>query len=1428
MRMARLVPSRRTLLWGGAALLALAALLYAFLPGVLERAAVGYLERMARDEGFSEFRLVGLRLSARGEVEARGLRLAGTPDSASQTFAHLELTTPSVRARIRWKALLVGGGTPPATLSEHWPAFLEHVETQDLRLAVAFEAGAGLSGRGVRVVARRRGDGTVEASLGIEQLAWTAQPEATVTELSLEAVLSGSALELADSRAQTPWGEAALKGRVEELAQLLEALREPETTLSLPSLFSALEAAGVEWTAVAWPRRAEAGIELPAGLRLELPERLELRQAGARLEARSAAGLALEASWGRLRCETWEASSDGAATALAPVSALLTTATPAGMEIPLLFSAALDLASPELPYHFSATTESLSAESLPFQIEGATLEGALQLAGGATGALRPAAVPEITASLGLDARLHLPGASEALPLAGNLQGRFDGAELELSASGLQLAGGSLDFSATAPWQDGALGLPVFQARLSRLPARLLSLLHAELLAEGLVDATAEMREGLGVEGRLSAQLADLCWSGERRAGPTALEARWVWDGSRLAVEELEARLLAGRLHGSLLWAGPTAPRAASLDLALNLPSVRALDKLLPELSAPLEGGLLFTASGGGDWDDLEAARLSLALESQNLSLDRTLPPAGLSARAELSARGVEIPAFQLTSGQSRLSASGRMDPEQRLDFRFSARLTADLFERYRQTGAAPPFLSELAIAPGGALALIGTCTGTLTSPQLTAGFQASGARYRETTLEKATGQLRYHEGELALWDVEAELPPSRLRGSLRWNFSRRAFLVRADLSPLDLTTLAAWAEAMPEVSGQVSGPLEVDWDGVGLAVRGQLACDELVAGGERLRDLRLTAESREGHARAELSARALGGRIELGLAGRPESALLLRFHATGLDATGSPLLAPHAAGVLDGSGQIELGVPWAQLTALDWPELLARTRGQVRLAASGTRLRQLEVEGLALSASSEVGAAGLALSAASPELHLWAELAPPQRRVRISGAGRDARLGEAFLSLSGHVLLDEPTPQLDLHFDLASVALDALEPLRAYRGEIGGALEGQGRITGPWNDPDLLGELSLREGRLRLPGLPGTLYDARLSLVGDESGLRLTELWGRMGRGTVAASGEVKLLADGAPHVNLALAFQRLRYAEVRDLSLEGDGRLALTGPLTRARLSGEIEITRGAYDRPFDWTRLVLARLSPGVVEEQRAFAWNPALDLALTMPGNFWVRNSLLSAELSGSGRLTGSLTSPTFSGRADVVRGAFQLDFARFQFERASALFEESRPFVPFLLASGVARAGGYVVRAQFSGEPSDLAMSWSSNPPLSEEEIVRLLSTGSVGRDEGENWSAGAAWILSQGLRHSAGDAAGRALPIDSVELRPVRTESGIGTEIVTQERLTERLSIKQYIGVEDPANAALGADLQISERVSLSGRARRNNVYILELIYEILF
>lgn len=176
------------------------------------------------------------------------------------------------------------------------------------------------------------------------------------------------------------------------------------------------------------------------------------------------------------------------------------------------------------------------------------------------------------------------------------------------------------------------------------------------------------------------------------------------------------------------------------------------------------------------------------------------------------------------------------------------------------------------------------------------------------------------------------------------------------------------------------------------------------------------------------------------------------------------------------------------------------------------------------------------------------------------------------LSLGGFVpgveLLEEGALTARIVADSLPLALVAeLVPTLAD-GE--GVARADVRVSGTVDRPRVAGQVLVDGGAMDITplGVRWTDIGARISL--DGALIRVDSLTARSGDGAARVSGTIQLDQPGQPQVYLVVAMQEFRVIDEEDVaSLQATGRLALSGRLPEATLSGRIRIEDGTIYIP-------------------------------------------------------------------------------------------------------------------------------------------------------------------------------------------------------------------------------------------------------------------
>ena len=322
-------------------------------------------------------------------------------------------------------------------------------------------------------------------------------------------------------------------------------------------------------------------------------------------------------------------------------------------------------------------------------------------------------------------------------------------------------------------------------------------------------------------------------------------------------------------------------------------------------------------------------------------------------------------------------------------------------------------------------------------------------------------------------------------------------------------------------------------------------------------------------------------------------------------------------------------------------------------------------------------------------------------------------------------------------------------------------------VVGPWTEPEVLGTGTIRNGSFRVEGFPHALSDVEGVVDFDRRTLRIAEVIGRMGGGDAIVSGTISIedAEFAATDLRVQLSDSSLRYPS--DLSATVDADLRLLGDQSGRLLTGEVRLDEAVWSREYELFASILADLnSVSRVEETETSGYLDELrmDIQVGTDSPFAVRNSIFQLDAAADFGLRGTAGSPAVLGRADLVGGEVYFGAHRFQIVEGRADFIDPEGIEPVFDIEAETSVRSYRVRLAASGTAEQIDANLSSEPPLREADILRLLS-GAPEQDlltaasDDELAAASAASLLSQQLSNMIGRRAGRVFGIDRVSIDP---------------------------------------------------------------------
>jgi autotransporter translocation and assembly factor TamB len=442
-------------------------------------------------------------------------------------------------------------------------------------------------------------------------------------------------------------------------------------------------------------------------------------------------------------------------------------------------------------------------------------------------------------------------------------------------------------------------------------------------------------------------------------------------------------------------------------------------------------------------------------------------------------------------------------------------------------------------------------------------------------------------------------------------------------------------------------------------------------------------------------------------------------------------------------------------------------------------------------------------------------------QFRATGEGTDLKAG-------GTVVVGKTPAALDL--TVAGTVDAALLAIELPDVGLTGKLAVDLRAGGTLDDPTLSGRVRVENGRYRLASLSQFLddIDATLTFEGSRANL---EARSRFGGGDVYAGGNfhIEKLALKDFRVNVQARRVSLRYPQ--DLRLLVDADLVASGTGSKNDIRGEVTLLRGTYSKDFEVTLTdLLARSRPaGALASVEPWKEQTSLEIRIVSSAALEVRNNLARLTATVDLLARGTLAEPAMTGQIVLDEGG-RITFrdVRYDVEAGTITFANARGFTPILDIRARAEVHGYDLVVSLVGTWPRIQTSFSSDPPLPDEQILGLLLTGSAPTRAGAD-TAGES-IVSTGASLAAGVAAGaltrptqKFFRLDVFEIDPVFSGgqlSDLRSKVGSQ--VTPNLLVTTSQSFDTSKAPIFEIEWRVSNTIIVRARRDENGVYLLDV------
>jgi translocation and assembly module TamB len=361
-------------------------------------------------------------------------------------------------------------------------------------------------------------------------------------------------------------------------------------------------------------------------------------------------------------------------------------------------------------------------------------------------------------------------------------------------------------------------------------------------------------------------------------------------------------------------------------------------------------------------------------------------------------------------------------------------------------------------------------------------------------------------------------------------------------------------------------------------------------------------------------------------------------------------------------------------------------------------------------------------------------------------------------------------------------------------------------IEGTVARPRITGRASVKDASATYADFPVGLSHVSGEFVFDRSRLLFEKITAHAGGGQLTLNGAVTY-ADGPVRyeVNVVTTTVRIRYPV--GMSWLAGGTLQLAGTSEAAILSGRVEVKRILLAEGIDVASFFTAASDTTTAATSSSpFLRNLTFDIAgNTSPGARieWTGAQL---DIDGDVRLRGTWDRPILLGHIHLLGGQMAFHGNNFTLTRGDINFANPFQLDPELNVEATSVISQYQVTINFSGKASKLSLSYRSDPPLPDSDIVALLALGSTGEESAlrsqsaSSQNYGATALLSEAISSGLGGRIERLFGITQFRVDPFL--SGTATESNAAARVTIEQQVTRDLTVTYSTNAATSNQYQL--------------------------
>ncbi len=378
------------------------------------------------------------------------------------------------------------------------------------------------------------------------------------------------------------------------------------------------------------------------------------------------------------------------------------------------------------------------------------------------------------------------------------------------------------------------------------------------------------------------------------------------------------------------------------------------------------------------------------------------------------------------------------------------------------------------------------------------------------------------------------------------------------------------------------------------------------------------------------------------------------------------------------------------------------------------------------------------------------------------------------------------------------------------------------------SNSNINGQIRLENASLRTVDSPVGLDDANGVITVTKERMDIRSFQGKMGGGTVTATGGVNYRPTLQFDLAVAANQIRLRYPE--GLRTVLDSNLSLTGNAQASTLGGLVQIQHISFTPDFDLSSFTDQFSSGGGGASSPGFAETVKLNIAVQSTSQMELSSSQVSIRGNANLRVAGTAAEPVILGRTTLTGGEVFVAGNRYVVQSGTIDFLNPVRTDPVVNLQARTTIDQYNIGINIQGPVEHLQTSFNSDPSLPPVDIINLIARGQTTEQQAaqpnQSLTNGAQSLLAQQVGSQISSRVAKFAGLSHVSIDPAlgNNSQDPGARIAIQQRVTSNLYVTFATDVTATQRQAIQLEYQLNRKWSVSSIRDQNGGYGVDAHY----